>query len=324
MRSAAIDARLACVFCHEPFVLVDGPTLSCGRCGRHVSRLPDGRWDFRVRPEDCLTYTRRYSPAGVAAALDAPLRTEQPSQPPRNGFAEPIPVHLTSAQVSYLPAGRPGQVALDLGCGHGMQRGILEKLGYDCYAIDYEGSAADDLVDAHGLPLRNASIDLVMSIAVLEHLADPLRAASEVFRVLVPGGAFIGTVAFLEPFHDNSFFHFTHLGLSWALRTAGFEVSVISPIPGWDVVRAQIEMELASGSRASRTLAKVAAAPFVWALRGYGAAGRTLARARERYARPLLTARHAGAFFFVAHRPVAEPAASLHDLPGTLSRAASG
>src|SRR5262249_59710331 len=127
-------------------------------------------------------------------------------------------------------------------------------------------------------------------IGVREAVAGPLRAASEVFRVLVPGGAFVGTVAFLEPFHDNSFFHFTHLGLSWALRTTGFEVEVISPIPGWDVVRAQIEMELASGSRASRTLAKVAAAPFVCALPPYGAAGRTLARARERHARPFLSA----------------------------------
>jgi SAM-dependent methyltransferase len=324
MRSEAIDARLACVICHEPFVMVDGPMLSCRGCGRVASRLPDGRWDFRLGPDDCVTYTRRYSPATVSAALDAPLQTEQPSQPPRNRFADAIPVHLTSAQVSYLPTGRPGHVALDLGCGHGMQRGILEKLGYDCYAVDYEGSAADDLVDAHALPLRSASIDLVMSIAVLEHLADPIRAASEVFRVLMPGGAFVGTVAFLEPFHDNSFFHFTHLGLSWALRTVGFEVEVISPIPGWDVVRAQIEMELASGSRASRTLARAAAAPFVWALLGYGAAGRKLARARERYARPLLTARHAGAFFFVARRSMAVPAVTPHDLPASLPRAASG
>jgi len=149
-----------------------------------------------------------------------------------------------------------------------------------------------------------------MSIAVLEHLADPLRAMSDVHRVLVPRGAFVGTVAFLEPFHDNSFFHFTHLGLSWLLRTTGFDVEVISPIPGWDVVRAQIEMEVASGSRASRAIAKLASTPFVWALRLHGAAGRAFARTRERYAMPLLAARHAGAFFFVAHRRVSEQAAS--------------
>src|SRR4030095_15527439 len=125
---------------------------------------------------------------------------ERPSDSRRNRFDGGVPVHLTSAQGSYLPEGRGGQIGVALGCGRGQPRAVLEKLGYEVYAVDFEGAAADDLVDAHALPLRDESIALVMSIAVLEHLADPFRAVGEVQRVLPPGGGFLGTVAFLEPF----------------------------------------------------------------------------------------------------------------------------
>jgi SAM-dependent methyltransferase len=303
MRPATIASVLACTACQGPLDGSGGSDLSCCDCGRVTPRLADGRWDFRLAPGDQLTYRRHYSPQSYAKALEMPLHIERPSHSPRNRFDGIVPVHLTPAQVSYLPEGGAGQIALDLGCGHGRQRPVLEKLGYDVYAVDFEGAAADDLVDAHALPLRDQSIHLVMSIAVLEHLADPSRAVGEVLRVLRPGGCFLGTVAFLEPFHDNSFFHFSHLGLSWVLQTNGFEVETISPIPSWDVLRAQIEMEVASGSRAVRAVGKVASLPLVWGLEAYGALGRRFARARQRYARPLLTARHAGAFFFVARRP---------------------
>ncbi len=305
MRPSPIRQLLACPLCHHDLA-GDVAPLACDGCGRAFPALPGGRVDFRPVADESITYERRYSPASYAKAVAVPLALERPSDPPRNRFGNDVPVHLTAAQVSYLPAAGPGQIAVDLGCGHGAQRNVLERLGYACWAIDYEGDAADDLVDAHALPLRDESVDLVMSIAVLEHLADPVRAASEVARVLKPGGAFIGTVAFLEPFHDNSFFHCSHVGASWVLTMAGLEVECISPIPSWNVLRAQIDMEIgAAMGRSGQTMARALSAPFTWALEGYGALGRRMSRAQERYARPFLHARHAGSFFFVAHRPSA-------------------
>jgi hypothetical protein len=215
---------LSCSLCQGALEGSESSDLVCRACGRVSRRLPDGRWDFRLGPGEQLTYQHHYSPRRYAQALEMPLQIERPSASARNRFDGVVPVHLTPALVSYVPQGHEGEIALDLGCGHGQQRAILEQLGYAVYAVDFDGAAADDLVDAHALPLPDRSIQLVMSIAVLEHLADPLRAVSEVLRVLRPGGYFIGTVAFLEPFHDNSFFHFTHPVLSWALQTNGFEV----------------------------------------------------------------------------------------------------
>jgi SAM-dependent methyltransferase len=296
------EIQLACPACRTVLEESGGESW-CPQCRRLFPRLAGGRRDFRLRDGDVLTSERSYSPASHARARRTPVRLERPLVPRRNQLTDAIPVHLTDAQVSYLPTGGPGQVALDLGCGHGLQRSVLDRLGYTCYAVDYEGAGADDLVDAHALPVCEANIDLVLSIAVLEHLADPSRAVSEVFRVLKPGGRFVGTVAFLEPFHDESFFHFTHRGLTYVLQNAGFEIEVVSPIARWNVWRAQIEMGMGSGSRFSRALAWLASAPFTLGLELYGALGRRFARHAERYDRSVMHARHAGAFFFVAQRP---------------------
>src|SRR5262245_14092554 len=155
MRPAAIGGLLACTACQGPLEEAGGTELVCRPCGRVTPRLADGRWDFRLAPDDQLAYRHHYSPRSYANALEMPLCMERPSDTPRNRFDGVVPVHLTPAQVSYLPEGRPGQIALDLGCGHGQQRAVLEKLGYEVYAVDFEGVGADDLVDAHALPLRS-------------------------------------------------------------------------------------------------------------------------------------------------------------------------
>ena len=49
--------------------------------------------------------------------------------------------------------------------------------------------------------------------------------------MLKPGGALVGSVAFLEPYHGHSYFHMSHLGLTEVLRRAGF--SAIEVTPGW-------------------------------------------------------------------------------------------
>jgi len=50
------------------------------------------------------------------------------------------------------------------------------------------------LSDAQSLPLLNKSVDLVVSIHVLEHLPNGLQAIGEISRVLSPKGVAIGMV----------------------------------------------------------------------------------------------------------------------------------
>jgi SAM-dependent methyltransferase len=91
-------------------------------------------------------------------------------------------------------------------------------------AFDIRRSAGTDfLADAHRLPLDSGSFDVAISTQVMEHLHSPWIAAAEIARVLRPGGWFIGSVAFLKPYHD-SYFHMTHKGVMHLLRSVGLEV----------------------------------------------------------------------------------------------------
>jgi len=109
--------------------------------------------------------------------------------------------------------------------------------------LDYKNEVAPILGDAHALPFRDESFELIVSMNVLEHLQYPPVAYAEVRRVLQKRGVLIGSVAFLEPFHDNSFYHHTHLGTYNTLSRAGLRVLKVSPNVQWPVLTSLRKMQ---------------------------------------------------------------------------------
>lgn len=79
--------------------------------------------------------------------------------------------------------------------------------------VDYE--TTDVLGAGEELPFKDNMFDGVLSIAVLEHVKDPFRCASELTRVLKPGGWLKCCVPFLQPLHGfpHHYFNMTHEGL---------------------------------------------------------------------------------------------------------------
>lgn len=202
-----------------------------------------GRLDLRLRRPRRVAVEHELGaapPDFSGVSLD-PLPLRSDAQVDLAGIDAPF--HLTPAMMSWFPRARTdASLALDLGCGAAIHRGVVEHAGFRYVGIDYEHDDAPLLADAHALPFRDASFEFVLSVAVLEHIRFPFVMMQEAHRVLESGGRLIGTVAFLEPFHSHSFFHHTHLGVLNVLRHAGFDVQAIAPHKDWPVLTAQSKM----------------------------------------------------------------------------------
>lgn len=100
---------------------------------------------------------------------------------------------------------RPGERAIDLGCGDGAFTAALAEAGAHVVGVDVAQAALDRAVAHHpGLDFRRIAIDgplpfddchfdLVWGSEVVEHVADTARWVSEVRRVLAPGGRLLLT-----------------------------------------------------------------------------------------------------------------------------------
>jgi SAM-dependent methyltransferase len=98
----------------------------------------------------------------------------------------------------------PGGTVLDVGCGPGpLTASLAEAVGSDGLVLGVDvsepmlrravrteaGPQAGFLrADAQNLPLRDETVDAVISIAVLQLIPDPAAALAQMHRVLRPGG----------------------------------------------------------------------------------------------------------------------------------------
>ena len=61
-----------------------------------------------------------------------------------------------------------------------------------------------DLVcDIDNLPFQNQTVDLVINFHVLEHVRDPEKVVSEIYRILKPGGVIYTAFPFMQGFHAS-------------------------------------------------------------------------------------------------------------------------
>jgi 2-polyprenyl-6-hydroxyphenyl methylase/3-demethylubiquinone-9 3-methyltransferase len=141
-------------------------------------------------------------------AVSKPRARNDPSQyddlagewwDPRGTFAM---LHwLARARAALVPpAGRPGAVLVDMGCGAGLLAPHVAGRGYRLIGVDLTRSALVQAAehgvtavqgDAALLPLADGCADVVCAGEILEHVVDLRAAVREACRVLRPGGVLV-------------------------------------------------------------------------------------------------------------------------------------
>ena len=287
---------LACPACHGTLRLEEASAV-CEKCQASYPSDAGHRLDLRLRQPKTVEIGFRIG-AGLPDPAPVEWRPLAHNEHAGTDFSgEDVPNHLSPELLSHFPRAKSAeQLMLDLGCGTSLHRGVCERAGFRYAGLDYSNPAAPLLGDAHALPFRDQAFDFVLSIAVLEHIQFPVVMLREVFRVLKPGGRFIGSASFLEPFHEISFQHHSHMGLLSVLQQAGFHVQFIAP--GWDGATAITQMGLLAG--APSPIVKLGVAPLLllhrlwWTL---------LSRLRPGWDDTTRRLKTAGAFSFIVDRP---------------------
>lgn len=128
-------------------------------------------------------------------------------------------------RVARMLAERPPERrrVLVIGCGDGSAGygEIWEVEGASWLETDVSlAGRASVVCDASDLPFQAGLFDLIICIAVLEHVLEPQRCADEMARVLAPDGLVYATTPFMQQVHmgEYDFMRFTHAGHRWLFR----------------------------------------------------------------------------------------------------------
>lgn len=270
--------------------------LTCAPCGLTIPRLADDRPDFRITQPVTLEHRWTYEPEFGRfpwnhVSLDWPDHGHAV-----NGE---IVERTIIRAIPEAPETDPAPLALDIGCGESRQRfrNGLSALGYRTLGLDIAGEAPDALADAHRLPLLDASVDLLVTSAVWEHLKHPHIAMQEAARVAKPGAPFIGWISFGEPFHI-SYFHHSPLAVYELAISAGFTVEHIILSDRYSALEAHLNMGT-MGHRIPHRLHALIAGSFRWF---YLLPNLFRGRARLREARLAFARSHAAGVGIIATR----------------------
>jgi ubiquinone/menaquinone biosynthesis C-methylase UbiE len=116
----------------------------------------------------------------------------------------------------------PASLVVDIGAGglrHTALASARRTLATDIRRLD----GIDFVSDAGALPLRDCSVDAVLLLEVLEHVAHPDAILSEVGRILKPGGKVVASVPSVVPRHDHHDY--------WRYTAEGFEQLCAASFP---------------------------------------------------------------------------------------------
>lgn len=188
----------------------------------------------------------------------------------------------------------PGGTVLDYGCADMPYRSFFAAdahyLGAD---LPGNPEATVQIADDGTVPVADATVDVVLSTQVLEHVGDPAVYLAECARVLRPGGRMLLSTHGLMVFHPDpvDYWRWTCAGLRRAVEQTGLEVERFEGIMGLTATGLQFVQDA-----------------WYWRLPGplrhlYALVIQSLIKLAERFERPSHRELNALVFALVARKP---------------------
>lgn len=171
-------------------------------------------WNVEKRTRIPSILNRAFATNLAASAGQLPLNAlppEWPVDPRIEHKKDPVSSHYYGPEIQQFLAGLPPQsIVLDVGAG---LRRIPWPNVINCEIYDYPST--DILCVGSQLPIRDNSVDGVLSLAVLEHVPNPFACSAEIERVLKPGGKAFVMIPFLQAEHGypHHYFNATRQGV---------------------------------------------------------------------------------------------------------------
>lgn len=196
---------LQCPNCHQDALLEEGSKLYCPGC---LTRFPVSHHrPILFKPSNQLFEASNY--------LTPPKPECRRSLSKRIIPTPSVNLSVERMLPRLAELLKPSDRVLVVGAGR--QRSWLTPLlgaNRDIFYCDVDTSAdVDFFCDAHDLPIRSASVDAVITTAVLEHVMYPERVAAEISRVVKVGGLLYSELPFMQQVHEGAY-DFTRYTLS--------------------------------------------------------------------------------------------------------------
>ena len=110
-------------------------------------------------------------------------------------------IKQVGSYIDYHPTNDSNKNFLDLGCGDKFLENVVINNNFKYFGLDVN----DIDFECEKFPFEDNSVEIVVGLAVLEHIYDPNNFLSECYRILKPGGLiFLSTPNFYLSY--NSFY----------------------------------------------------------------------------------------------------------------------
>jgi SAM-dependent methyltransferase len=131
-----------------------------------------------------------------------------------------------------------GKTVLDVGAGRNHYRKVFSRNNYITIDIGLEqknNKGIDIVGDILDMPLNDSSIDYIICIEVIEHMADGSHLLKEMNRVIKKGGKLLITfpLCFGEHMEPYDYFRYTQYSMKDMLEVNGFSVLEIKKRGGY-------------------------------------------------------------------------------------------